>query len=336
MQRQEGVRLGGAAQRPTNWADLERALLFRLASGSYAPGERLPTCEELAADFGVNKNTASKAYRALAERGYLRTVRGRGTFVVRRPARPELPESVEGVKNLLNLLLQEAKLAGLSKVQLLELVDAAAAQVFQSARLRVAYVECNLVEATAVSRDLQQRLGYPMKPLLLHEIGADSQGVCARFDLLVVNLAHLQELEAHLMHAAPSAKPEIVGLLLSPDPETLTEVARLRPGIHVGVVCDVPASAQKLTAMIAAYNTGIKVTSCVTEREQDVRKLLRSVDVVVAGISSAAHLAEYRPQVPVIRVTWNRLEERSVRELAQLLDDRSRDRDGSDTWLDRA
>jgi len=74
------------ARRPTNWADVERALLFRLANGQYSQQRRLPTCEELAAELGVNKNTINKAYRSLVGRGFLRTIQGRGTFVVKRPS----------------------------------------------------------------------------------------------------------------------------------------------------------------------------------------------------------------------------------------------------------
>src|SRR5437879_1927192 len=80
-------RAPAAARRPTSWVEVERAVLVRIAGGAYTPNQRLPTCEQLAAELGVNKNTVSKAYRALAERGYLRTAAGRGTFVARRPAR---------------------------------------------------------------------------------------------------------------------------------------------------------------------------------------------------------------------------------------------------------
>ena len=52
-------------------------------NGQYSQQRRLPTCEELAAELGVNKNTINKAYRSLVGRGFLRTIQGRGTFVVK-------------------------------------------------------------------------------------------------------------------------------------------------------------------------------------------------------------------------------------------------------------
>src|SRR3954452_17206978 len=45
------------------------------------PGEKLPTTRALAAEAGVNHLTAARAYRRLAELGYVTATVGRGTFV---------------------------------------------------------------------------------------------------------------------------------------------------------------------------------------------------------------------------------------------------------------
>src|SRR5256885_10208212 len=45
------------------------------------PGEKLPTTRALAAEAGINHLTAARAYRRLAELGYVTASVGRGTFV---------------------------------------------------------------------------------------------------------------------------------------------------------------------------------------------------------------------------------------------------------------
>src|SRR3954447_1183087 len=115
-------------RRPISWTDVEKAILLRIVSGVYGPGEQLPSCEQLAADVGANKNTVSKAYRSLAERGYLRTRAGSGTFVTRRPGHADAgragsDRAVADVSNLLALVVQEAKLAGFQRQQFVSLVD---------------------------------------------------------------------------------------------------------------------------------------------------------------------------------------------------------------------
>ncbi|MBA3301902.1 MAG: PLP-dependent aminotransferase family protein [Thermoleophilaceae bacterium] len=52
-----------------------------IESGALDPGEKLPTTRALAAEAGVNHLTAARAYRRLAELGYVTAAVGRGTFV---------------------------------------------------------------------------------------------------------------------------------------------------------------------------------------------------------------------------------------------------------------
>ncbi|HEY2600108.1 MAG TPA: PLP-dependent aminotransferase family protein [Thermoleophilaceae bacterium] len=74
-------------------SDLQRAgevsmtqqLVDRFAAaidaGVLEPGEKLPTTRALAAEAGINHLTAARAYRRLAELGYVTASVGRGTFV---------------------------------------------------------------------------------------------------------------------------------------------------------------------------------------------------------------------------------------------------------------
>src|SRR3954466_697544 len=52
-----------------------------IEAGDLEPGEKLPTTRALATDAGINHLTAARAYRRLAELGYVTASVGRGTFV---------------------------------------------------------------------------------------------------------------------------------------------------------------------------------------------------------------------------------------------------------------
>ena len=56
----------------------------KIASGELSPGARLPGEADLAIQYGVARMTASRAVRELRERGLVRTVIGKGTYVARR------------------------------------------------------------------------------------------------------------------------------------------------------------------------------------------------------------------------------------------------------------
>lgn len=69
-----------------------------ILSRSFRPGDRLPTEQQLADQFGVSRTAVREAVKALAERGLVRVRQGRGTFVA-------LP-SADRASEFLTLFLQ--------------------------------------------------------------------------------------------------------------------------------------------------------------------------------------------------------------------------------------
>jgi DNA-binding GntR family transcriptional regulator len=55
----------------------------RIEAGQLQPGARLPGERDLAKEYGVALGTARRAVKELAERGLVRVLPGRGTFVTR-------------------------------------------------------------------------------------------------------------------------------------------------------------------------------------------------------------------------------------------------------------
>lgn len=69
-----------------------------ILSRSFRPGDRLPTEQQLADQFGVSRTAVREAVKALAERGLVRVRQGQGTFVA-------LP-STDRATEFLSLFLQ--------------------------------------------------------------------------------------------------------------------------------------------------------------------------------------------------------------------------------------
>ena len=72
----------------------------RILAGNLAPGERLPTEQEIMAQFGCSRMTVSKALSALAEAGLIERRKRAGTFV----ARPRVHAMVLEVPDLAALV----------------------------------------------------------------------------------------------------------------------------------------------------------------------------------------------------------------------------------------
>ena len=63
------------------WMQIRKRLVYLIASGHFARGERMPSVREMSVKFGVNYNTINKVYQDLERDGYLFTKRGLGTYV---------------------------------------------------------------------------------------------------------------------------------------------------------------------------------------------------------------------------------------------------------------
>jgi DNA-binding transcriptional MocR family regulator len=72
-------------------SDVEEAI----STGALTPGAELPPIRQLAAQLGINANTAAAAYRLLRERGAVESAGRRGTRVRDRPA--TTPRSLRGI-----------------------------------------------------------------------------------------------------------------------------------------------------------------------------------------------------------------------------------------------
>src|SRR5438270_10197688 len=69
-------------------AQLVGLIRSAIEAGDLAPGEKLPTTRAVAEEAGLNHLTVVRAYRRLAQDGYVTAARGRGTFVRQAPPAP--------------------------------------------------------------------------------------------------------------------------------------------------------------------------------------------------------------------------------------------------------
>lgn len=307
----------GAARRAIRADDIERTILMRIARNEYRPGDRIPTCEALAAELGANKNTVSKAYRSLAARGHLLTRPGSGTTIGEKPARIDPAETTERIAELLSLAAQEAKLSGLRREDFSRLVETVAAQAFERRGPRVGFVECNRHDATILSRDLQKALATPVEPVLLDDLAADRDRYAAEYDILAVGTTHLATVEAIIGPDRPGA-PRVAGVHVPIDPASLLKVARLRPGTRVGLICEMKPTLLAMTGMVGGCNPGLTVTGSLARSARDIARLAARNDVLIVTPSLAEHVHLDGTQVPIITLSF-RIDDYALQELRDMV-----------------
>jgi GntR family transcriptional regulator len=114
------------AQDPTPpYGQLYRQFATAIGSGALAPGTRLPTVRQLAADLGVAAGTVMRAYSELESGGLVATRRGGGTTVAKTPRTLSQQERER--------LLASQAAAFVAQVRLLGVTDEAAGEAVQRA-----------------------------------------------------------------------------------------------------------------------------------------------------------------------------------------------------------
>src|SRR5262245_44436804 len=79
-----------------------------LVDGALQPGDQVPTVRQLAVDLGVHFNTVARAYRVLADEGWLDLKPRRGAVVLdrRKPAAPSKERQKQALQQLRQLTAQ--------------------------------------------------------------------------------------------------------------------------------------------------------------------------------------------------------------------------------------
>lgn len=63
------------------WVQLKQRLTYLIISGTYKPGDQLPTVRELAVQLDINYHTVNKVYHELEGSGLIEVQAGRGSHV---------------------------------------------------------------------------------------------------------------------------------------------------------------------------------------------------------------------------------------------------------------
>jgi GntR family transcriptional regulator len=109
------------------YVQIENHVQFAIASGRLKPGDQLPSVRELSERLGVNPNTVAKSYRDLEVMGLLYTRRGMGVFVNKSIDAKCREDCRRRIIARLHEVVAEAKAAGMTRKDVVDVVEASLA-----------------------------------------------------------------------------------------------------------------------------------------------------------------------------------------------------------------
>ena len=229
---------------PRSVDDVYLLILERLGSGVFPLGSRLPSCRALAATFGSNPSTVSRALRRLSADGLVRTEERRGTFVT--ATQPAGVDSEAQIVEDLTRIVSRATAAGYDRPVIGRMFEKAIASVTTSTV--VAFAECNVFDLGRMSRIIENATGVTVDPVLLDDLPDDWRAV---FDVVAVPLFHL----ADVAGKSPGLD-RVVELNFVPAAEVLRRIATLDPRRRVVVVVPTRRGIERISSLVRQYYAG--------------------------------------------------------------------------------
>jgi DNA-binding transcriptional regulator YhcF (GntR family) len=302
-------------------------LRLLVSTGELSPGARLPSARHLAANLGVNRNTALRAYMVLAREGIFEGRRGGGTVVIG-PAR----ETQNGARVPPQLAEQVGQLVAASSELGVKTGDLLAYIARQSdirarrAELRVAFVECNPESLDHYIGRIREEFGVKVTPVLLSSVAdMERKGALKDLDCIVSTFFHLSEVRRLLRD---SVDAELFAIGVRPHLSVLDALERLARKSSVGVMYyERPGdlfAAERLARMTEAVaHAGVRelrvrpvlVRSALSARDT------AGLDALVIRPENVAPIRQKLPsQVPVIEFV-NDLDVASRQFLGEVFDD---------------
>lgn len=200
-------------------------------TGVLAPGQQLPTVQQLSDTLNIARGTIKRAYDELERGGFVEKAQGRGTFVRYQPQSSESRK--ERAMAAIDALLDQLQAMGLSASEVNIFLNLKLRQRSeQEQQVKIAVVECNPENLTQMAQQLRQIPRAELYPHLLENLAQYPYQLGEDMDLILTTAAHAQEL-ARLLPVSRRVTPVALRL----NPKSMGRIIKLRKGHRIGILC---------------------------------------------------------------------------------------------------
>ncbi len=105
------------------YSQIKQQIISAILSGELSDNELLPSLRQLAKELKISVLTTTRAYTELEQKGFIVTEQGKGCFVIASGSQKVREQLVQKTKNALTDAVRLAQRAGLSKDELIIMLD---------------------------------------------------------------------------------------------------------------------------------------------------------------------------------------------------------------------
>ncbi len=219
-----------------------------VARGFLAGGDRLPPERVLADKLNVSRNRVSTAYKELENENLIFSRQGKGTFIngISGSIQNKKKSRKDKLLEIIDLALEETMELGFSLDDFLSISYIKVKERRENLqKYKVALVECSQEQISFLLDKIEFKKQISRIPVLTTEMWDKPSRVRKIFEkveIIITTSFHLEEVSDFM----GGREEKIINLSLEPRLETIVELARIKTGAGVGLVCNSPGFAREV------------------------------------------------------------------------------------------
>ncbi len=288
-----------------NAAQARSTLRDAILNGIYPRGGQLPSTRDLAYQFNINRNTATKIYHELARERLIELIPNRPPVVIGDGLAAPKDVLYQRMRDTLWTLLHESRFVGLTPADTTRMLADVAYEFFASYRPpRIFVAECNEIEARGYAQEFTLKLDTIVLPLLLHQLGRVEPG-----SIVVTPFFHLHEARAELN----GRTEHLIGVVVQADSSDITKIATMVKKGPLGIVAVNQPAAERLRRLLG-FQIDVPMMTAGVNQPETLEAMRGKVECVVSTERADRETWPRFPEVPFAVVRYE-TDDRSIERL---------------------
>jgi GntR family transcriptional regulator len=286
--------------------DITQAVLERIRTGMYKPGDRLPPVRTMAEEIGSNRNTVNKAYQSLMELGFVSLGDSRRDGYIVRQGDAAGAKTKEELHNYFFQqaisLVWQAMAAGMSAEQIYGITNNAVFQVFGHSEVKMIFFECNDFDTHEMGKQLNEVLELSVEFDNLSQFYRNQQHIVNHYDLIITTYHHLAEINTALkQEGMPTDKVISIGTRIRAD--SMVKIAGFTKK-RIGVISTNKTTAHMVKHILFGYHPEWQLEAISMEKPKVVRELVGECDHLVVTNTSVEDVIAVTGRSPDVVVNF--------------------------------
>ncbi len=213
---------------------LIRQLITMIETQFYNEGDMLLSAKDLATYLSINRNTVASVYKELEQSGYLKIIKGSGTYV-----RQTTPlKNANALEQIFDNAYIEALDSGHTPEQIDNFFISGLLQKTISSKKagKVILIDCNYEVLDTLDKQIKRECDIESHFMLIQDIEKFPDKFIKRikgYDLILCGMNHMEELKT----AIPHLSVETIGFMIKTNFTIMNHLTQIPRGTSVGFCC---------------------------------------------------------------------------------------------------